>query len=159
MDLSLLPYRPERDVYRLLGISPSATTEEIAAACRRLTRTFHPDRNVSPRAHQEMQVVNVVRRTLTNPHARAEYDIARQRWLAAASEPIQAPLSAWPPMEIEMTRRPPRSKVVAKAAWIGMRSTLVALAPLRCRVCRVVLPDGDDTYCAACGAQLALASS
>jgi curved DNA-binding protein CbpA len=161
MDLSLLPYRPERDVYRLLGVPPSASIEEISAACRRLTRAFHPDRNVSPRATQEMQVVNVVRRVMTDPRMRAEYDIARQRWLAAASEPIQPLVAPWPPIEIDRTSRRSRSRAYARAAWLGMRTTFGALVPPRCRVCRVVLtdPDEEDAYCASCGARLVAASS
>ncbi|MEO6579378.1 MAG: hypothetical protein ABIO99_10845 [Candidatus Limnocylindria bacterium] len=38
----LLPYTPERDVYRLLDVPSSASLDEISAACRRLARTFHP---------------------------------------------------------------------------------------------------------------------
>ena len=71
---SLLPYSPERDVYRLLQVDPNANNDEIAAACRRLARTFHPDRNRSSRAHEEMQVVNAVRHLLTDPRSRAAYD-------------------------------------------------------------------------------------
>ena len=51
MDLRLLPYLPERYVYRLLGVPPSADRAAIVAACRRLSRTFHPDRSASPRAN------------------------------------------------------------------------------------------------------------
>ncbi len=56
----LLPYTPDRDVYRLLGVPASASADEITAACRRLARTFHPDYNHSSRATAEMQVVNTV---------------------------------------------------------------------------------------------------
>ena len=72
MDLRLLPYRPDRDVYRLLGVPPSAGRAEVVAACRQLARAFHPDRNASARANEEMQVVNAVRALLVNPRARAE---------------------------------------------------------------------------------------
>ena len=70
----LLPYTPERDVYRLLGVPSSASIEEISAACRRLARTFHPDLNRSGRATEEMQVVNTVRQVMSNPEWRATYD-------------------------------------------------------------------------------------
>ncbi len=61
----LLPYAPERDVYRLLQVEPPP--DEIAAACRRLALAFHPDHNHSPRAHEEMQIVNAVRSLVSDP--------------------------------------------------------------------------------------------
>ena len=61
MHQRLLPYSPDRDIYRLLQVDPRAGTDEVIAACRRLARAFHPDRNGSGRAHEEMQVVNAIR--------------------------------------------------------------------------------------------------
>ncbi len=81
MTASLLPYAPERDVYRLLQVDPTASDQEIAVACRRLALAFHPDRNRSPRAHEEMQIVNAVRSLVSDPRARAAYDGARRRFL------------------------------------------------------------------------------
>lgn len=149
----LLPYTPARDVYRLLGISPAASTDEILAACRRLARAFHPDRNVSPRATQEMAVVNEVRRLLTDPEARAEYDVARLRWHRAAASPPEPMLDSWPPLHSvgRGARSAPRR--YARAAWFGMRATLGALSPSRCRRCRMVTAR-DDAFCPACGDRL-----
>ncbi len=81
MTSSLLPYAPERDVYRLLQVEPTANDQEIAVACRRLALAFHPDYNRSPRAHEEMQIVNAVRSLLSDPRSRAAYDGARRRFL------------------------------------------------------------------------------
>ena len=81
MTSSLLPYAPERDVYRLLQVEPNASDQQIAVACRRLALAFHPDYNRSPRAHEEMQIVNAVRSLLSDPHSRAAYDGARRRFL------------------------------------------------------------------------------
>ena len=81
MTATLLPYAPERDVYRLLQVEPTANDGEIAAACRRLALAFHPDYNRSPRAHEEMQIVNAVRNLVSDPRARAAYDGARRRFL------------------------------------------------------------------------------
>src|SRR5918999_3234288 len=99
MHPSLLPYHPERDVYRLLQLKPAARRDEINAACRRLARTFHPDRNRSPRANDEMGVINAVRDMLLDDRERAAYDRARTRFLtgwtpgtARASEVATAPL-------------------------------------------------------------------
>jgi len=145
----LLPYSPQRDAYRLLGIEPDASTDEIVGACRRLTRTFHPDHNRSPRATREMQVVNAVRRVLTDQHLRSEYDTARRRWLAAAAMPPPA----YEVRTLAAIARPSTAERYARAAWSGLRATLVTLAPSRCADCRMVIA-ADDAYCAACGTRL-----
>jgi curved DNA-binding protein CbpA len=165
MDPQLLPYTPERDAYRLLQVDPRASVDEITAACRRLARTFHPDRNRSPRAHQEMQVVNAVRGLLTDPARRAEYDIARLRFLSQAYR-AAPPISVRPAVSrVEPWRRPsPMPRLPRpltrnlRAAWVGMRATFTALGPARCGRCRTAI-GGEDLYCAACGNQLLTTTS
>jgi curved DNA-binding protein CbpA len=155
---SLLPYSPERDVYRLLQVDPNATSEEIAAAWRRLARTFHPDRNRSPRAHEEMQVVNAVRHLLTDPRSRAAYDGARRRYLfdgyrpaaayVAVSRAGPAPsMRAFPPATPGIGTRALR---FARAVGAGLRGMLAELGPPRCRDCHELLEAGDR-YCPRCG--------
>ena len=148
----LLPYTPERDVYRLLGVPSSASIEEISAACRRLARTFHPDLNRSGRATEEMQVVNTVRQVMSNPEWRATYDRERYRFHAAKSRTSQQMLRGWTPME---ERPQPSGPVVRylRAAVAGIRVTVLSLAPPRCRGCRTVVANGD-VYCVACGTPL-----
>jgi curved DNA-binding protein CbpA len=164
MNLRLLPYTPARDVYRLLDVPPSASSDEINAACRRLARTFHPDRNGSSRATEEMQIVNAVRRVMTDPESRALYDRERSRFQAALSRPREArvPVSPTPsPRHVSSPRPPapvrPRSRstvgVYARALAAGVRVTLTELAPSRCRSCRIVI-EASDSYCAACGIPL-----
>jgi curved DNA-binding protein CbpA len=158
MTLRLLPYNPERDAYRLLGVPPTASLDEIGAACRRLARTFHPDHNGSPRANQEMQVVNAVRRVMSDPEWRAIYDRERRRFhaarfaVAASRRPIDPFAAVAAPLRIE---RQPTSPVerYARALAIGVRAAVGALAPVRCRRCRTVI-DSVDAYCAACGTPL-----
>ena len=152
MNPRLLPYTPERDVYRLLGVPSSASIDEITAACRRLARTFHPDRNQSGRATEEMQVVNAVRQVMSDPDWRALYDRERHRFHAAVSTPSEAMLHAWPPIEVRRARRSPLRRYL-RAAFIGLRVVAVSLAPPRCLGCRTVVTNGD-TYCAACGTPL-----
>lgn len=147
----LLPYSPERDVYRLLGIPPSASSDEIHAACRRLARTFHPDRNASGRATQEMQVVNAVRRVLTDPDERARYDRERRRFHDELMRPPMAQLQSWPPIDLGRPRRTRRRYL--RAALLGVRAALTGMVPVRCQGCRAVITTGD-TYCAACGTPL-----
>jgi curved DNA-binding protein CbpA len=149
----LLPYSPERDVYRLLDVPSSASIEEITAACRRLARTFHPDLNGSGRATEEMQVVNVVRQVMSDPEWRATYDRERYRFHAAMSQPTEPMLHSWPPMSGRAARS--RSPFVRylRATAAALRVTAGGLARPRCRHCRMVIPS-TDAYCVACGTPL-----
>ena len=154
MDLRLLPYQPDRDVYRLLGVLPNAGRAEIVAACRRLARAFHPDRNASDRATEEMQVVNAVRSLLIDPRSRAEYDYARLSFLehtAAAQPVLPTPHARWRPallpaggVGLGRTARAAMSALV-----VGMR----ALPRARCDDCNAWVQP-DYRYCPACGARL-----
>lgn len=152
MQPSLLPYTPERDVYRLLGVPVSASTDEINAACRRLARTFHPDHNRSERATAEMQVVNAVRSVMSDPESRAVYDRERHRFHARlgqmrpAPRPMPAPRAA-PPQPTPMVR-------YFRAALAGAAAAFATLAPPRCRGCRAVVASSEDAYCVTCGTPL-----
>ncbi len=160
MQLQLLPYSPERDVYRLLQVDPRAGSDEVIAACRRLARTFHPDHNGSQHAHEEMQVVNAVRGLLTDPGARAEYDVERLRFwssqshrgyrLARTPRPMRpapaAPARPLPAAPSALARN-------VRAAMAGLQAALAALAPVRCDRCRSVIDRRDD-YCTLCGHRL-----
>jgi len=154
MDLRLLPYQPDRDVYRLLGVLPSAGRAEVLTACRKLARAFHPDRNASERATEEMQVVNAVRSLLTDPRSRAEYDHARLRFLqqtAGASAVDAIPERRWRPAlpsvgEIGLGR-------TARAAMSALVVAMRALPRARCDDCNAWV-ELDYRYCPACGARL-----
>jgi curved DNA-binding protein CbpA len=154
MHSSLFPYSPERDAYVLLGLPSTATTDEVNAACRRLARTFHPDRNLSARATAEMAVVNAVRRVMVDPDARAAYDRERRSYheqrarALVYGEPLRRPLLPPPAPASRGVRR----YVVGAVA--GLITVARALAPPRCRGCRAVLVSGDDAFCAACGTPL-----
>ncbi len=148
----LLPYTPERDIYRLLGVPASASGDEIGAACRRLARTFHPDLNESGRATEEMQVVNTVRQVMTDPEWRAIYDRERYRFHAAMSRPTEGMIHSWPPMEVHRPRSRPLTRYF-RAAVVGVGAALLSLAPPRCRGCRAVATNGD-AYCITCGTPL-----
>ena len=154
MDLRLLPYQPDRDVYRLLGVPPSAGRAEVVDACRRLARAFHPDRNESERATEEMQVVNAVRAVLIDPRSRAEYDHARLAYLAqhavtrpAEDAPQHAPRPAPPSHGAKELRR------TAHAAMSALLAGVRALPPARCDDCSTWVQP-DFRFCPACGARL-----
>lgn len=165
----LLPYRPERDAYRLLQLPPSASSIEIVEACRRLARTFHPDRNGSSRATEEMQVVNAVRQLLTDPGARAAYDRERRRWFEVEEARRRAMVASlpgsrlgadglprrgveWRAVEIERPQAH-RFEIQVRAVWAGVRAALIELGPPRCGTCSAVIELGD-AFCIACGTRL-----
>ena len=151
----LLPYSPDRDVYRLLGVPANASTDEISAACRRLARTFHPDRNMSERATAEMQVVNAVRTVMSDPRARAIYDRERYRFHTQATTRPSTPRPVVRPLEpapLPAAAPSPVGRYV-RAVYVGLQAVARSLAPPRCKGCRTVI-SGDDAYCAACGTPL-----
>lgn len=151
MDLRLLPYQPERDVYRLLGVPPSAGRAEIVSACRRLARAFHPDRNESERATEEMQVVNAVRAVLIDPRSRAEYDHARLTYLRQHVVAPPAPQRAPRPSPVVHGGKELRR--TARAAMAALLAGVRALPPARCDDCNAWVQP-DYRFCPACGARL-----
>ncbi len=68
----------EQDYYRLLGISPDASLQEIERAYRRLARRYHPDVNPAPDAHERMAAINQAYQVLRHPERRARYNARRR---------------------------------------------------------------------------------
>ena len=64
-----------RDYYQILGVSRSASLDEIKRAYRKLAKKYHPDRNQDdPSAEQKFKEVQEAYATLSHPDKRAEYD-------------------------------------------------------------------------------------
>ena len=56
------------DPYKVLGVSPGASDDEIKQAYRRLAKQYHPDRNPGdPVAAKKMQEVNAAYEQIKNP--------------------------------------------------------------------------------------------
>src|SRR4051794_21083935 len=63
-----------RDFYADLGVSRTASQEEIQRAYRRLARELHPDVNKSPGAEERFKDVSEAYSVLSDPAQRGRYD-------------------------------------------------------------------------------------
>lgn len=73
----------KRDYYEVLGISRTATDEEVKKAYRRLARQYHPDVNKDPNAETHFKEINEAYEILSDGNKRAAYD----RFGHAATQP------------------------------------------------------------------------
>lgn len=64
----------KRDYYDVLGVSKTATAEELKKAYRRLALEWHPDRNKSADASAKFKEINEAYEVLSNTDKRAAYD-------------------------------------------------------------------------------------
>jgi len=68
----------ERDPYRVLGVSPEASDDEVRKAYHSRARRLHPD-VVGERGLDEMRVLNQAWAILKDPQKRAAHDTAQGR--------------------------------------------------------------------------------
>jgi len=64
----------ESDYYKVLGVSKTATAEELKKAYRRLAVEYHPDKNKSKEAEEKFKEINQAYEVLGNPQKRQQYD-------------------------------------------------------------------------------------
>src|SRR5258708_941556 len=64
----------QQDYYEVLGITRTATPEEIKKAFRRLAMQYHPDRNKEPEAETRFKEINEAFEVLSDPEKRSAYD-------------------------------------------------------------------------------------
>lgn len=60
--------------YTILGVSSSATDQEIKRAYRALVKRYHPDRRTSESSHEQIVLINQAYDILSDPERRAQYD-------------------------------------------------------------------------------------
>ena len=63
------------DYYKILGISKTASEEDIKKAYRKLARKLHPDLNPNDKeANKKFQQINEANEVLSDPEKRKKYD-------------------------------------------------------------------------------------
>lgn len=70
-----------KDYYQILGVSKTASQDEIKKAYRKLARKYHPDRNKGDKAAEEkFKEINEAYEVLGNPENRKKYDEVGMYW-------------------------------------------------------------------------------
>ncbi len=66
-----------KDYYRIIGVPPAATADDIKTAYRKLARKYHPDVNKEPDAEKRFTDIGEANEVLKDPARRAAYDELR----------------------------------------------------------------------------------
>jgi len=69
-----------KDYYKTLGVTRSATPEEIKRAYRKLARQYHPDKNAAKGAEDKFKEINEANEVLSDAEKRKAYDTLGANW-------------------------------------------------------------------------------
>ena len=64
----------KKDFYEVLGVSKTASKDEIKSAYRKSALKFHPDRNKAPDAEEKFKEINEAYEVLSNDEKKTAYD-------------------------------------------------------------------------------------
>jgi curved DNA-binding protein len=70
-----------KDYYKILGVSKTATAEEIKKAFRKLAVKYHPDKNPGDKtAEEKFKEISEANEVLSDPEKRKKYDELGENW-------------------------------------------------------------------------------
>lgn len=78
-----------QDYYEVLGVSRTASQDEIRKAFRKLARKYHPDINKEKGAEDKFKILNEAYEVLEDPEKRKKYDALGANW--KMGDEFQAP--------------------------------------------------------------------
>src|SRR5436190_16126872 len=74
-----------KDYYKTLGVSKTASEDEIRKAFRKLARQYHPDvAGNKPGAEDKFKAINEAYEVLSDPEKRKKYDTLGANWKQGA---------------------------------------------------------------------------
>jgi DnaJ-class molecular chaperone len=77
----------KRDYYDVLGVSKSASADELKKAYRKLALEWHPDRNKSSEAEAKFKEINEAYQVLSDPQKKQAYDQFGHSAFSGAGQP------------------------------------------------------------------------
>lgn len=88
-----MPMNINKDLYTVLGLTSTASQDDIKKAFRLKASEFHPDKNTSELAPGKFREVREAYEILSDPPSRATYDDNRRRNLLES--PLETAHEIW----------------------------------------------------------------
>ena len=95
-----------QDYYKILGVSRTASRDEIQKAYRKLARTYHPDVNKTKAAEDKFKQLTEAYEVLKDADKRKKYDMLGANWRAGQDFSDFSPPPGWQGAPFEFRGRP-----------------------------------------------------